>query len=70
MRTAACTTRSAVPAEDILIAEVDLVEVTAGRRLSDPAGHYNRPDVFRLSVDTRPQRALSIMVEDPRDLAD
>jgi nitrilase len=57
-------------AEDILIAEVDLAEVAAGRRLFDPAGHYNRPDVFRLSVDTRPQRASSIVVEDSRDLAD
>jgi nitrilase len=57
-------------AEGILIAEVDLTEVAAGRRLFDPVGHYNRPDVFRLSVDTRPQRAFTIVAEDPSDLAD
>jgi nitrilase len=55
--------------EDILTAEVDLAEVAVGRRLFDPAGHYHRPDVFRLSVDTRPQRAFSIVAEDPLGLA-
>lgn len=52
-------------AEDILTAEVDLAEVAVGRRLFDPVGHYNRPDVFRLSVDTRPQQAFSIVAEGP-----
>ena len=41
--------------EAILIAEIDLDRVHAARRLFDPTGHYNRPDVFRLSVDTRPR---------------
>jgi nitrilase len=56
-------------AEDILTAEVDLAEVAVGRRLFDPVGHYNRPDVFHLSVDTRPQRASSLAAEDPPGLA-
>jgi nitrilase len=56
-------------AEDILTAEVDLAEVAVGRRLFDPVGHYNRPDVFRLSVDTRPQQAFSIVAEGPPGLA-
>ena len=55
-------------AEDILTAEVDLAEVAVGRRLFDPVGHYNRPDVFRLSVDTRPQRPFSIVAEGPPGL--
>src|SRR5262245_13702159 len=38
--------------ETILIAEADLTEVRASRRLFDPTGHYNRPDVFQLTVDT------------------
>ena len=38
--------------EGILYAEVDLAEVHAARRLFDPVGHYHRPDVFRLGVDT------------------
>jgi nitrilase len=39
--------------EAVLTAEVDLRTVHASRRLFDPVGHYHRPDVFRLTVDTR-----------------
>ena len=42
-------------AEETLIAELDLASVGAARRLLDPVGHYNRPDVFRLHVDTSPR---------------
>ena len=41
--------------ETILTADIDLDAVRAARRLFDPVGHYNRPDVFRLTVDTRPR---------------
>jgi nitrilase len=41
--------------ETILIAEVDLDQVRAARRLFDPAGHYHRPDIFRLGVDVSPR---------------
>jgi len=41
--------------ETILYAEVDLSAVHSARRLFDPVGHYNRPDVFQLRVDTRPR---------------
>jgi nitrilase len=41
--------------EAILYAELDLAAVNAARRLFDPVGHYHRPDVFRLGVDTRPR---------------
>jgi nitrilase len=34
--------------EGILTAELDLGEVAQGRQLLDVAGHYGRPDVFRL----------------------
>jgi nitrilase len=53
--------------ERILTASVDLAEVKAGRRLFDPVGHYNRPDVFQLSVDTRPQRAVTIVADERVD---
>ena len=36
--------------EGILTAELDLGEVTAARQLLDVAGHYSRPDVFRLAT--------------------
>jgi nitrilase len=34
--------------EGILVADLDLGEVTQARQLLDVAGHYSRPDVFRL----------------------
>jgi nitrilase len=39
--------------ETILYADVDLAAVHSARRFFDPVGHYHRPDVFRLHVDTR-----------------
>ncbi|HEX2705754.1 MAG TPA: carbon-nitrogen hydrolase family protein [Candidatus Lustribacter sp.] len=51
--------------EGILTAEMDLDAVSAGRRLFDPVGHYHRPDVFHLSVDTRPRRAVTLITEEP-----
>jgi len=47
--------------ETILVAELDLARVHSGRRKFDPVGHYNRPDVFRLSVDTAPHPAVTQM---------
>ena len=44
--------------EGILSATLDLDAARARRRLFDPVGHYNRPDVFRLVVDDRPKPHL------------
>jgi nitrilase len=44
--------------EETLVADLDLREVTAQRRRMDPTGHYNRPDVFQLLVDTTARRAV------------
>jgi nitrilase len=44
--------------EETLIADLDLGSVASARRLIDPVGHYNRPDVFRLHVDTSPRPAV------------
>lgn len=41
--------------EAILTAELDLGEIARGKYDFDVAGHYARPDVFRLGVDERPQ---------------
>lgn len=41
--------------ETILYADLDLTAVRAARRLFDPVGHYHRPDIFRLTVDTNPR---------------
>jgi nitrilase len=44
--------------ETILYADIDSSTVRAARRYFDPVGHYHRPDVFQLSVDTRPRTAV------------
>lgn len=41
--------------ETILTAELDLGEIARGKYDFDVAGHYARPDVFRLCVDERPR---------------
>ena len=46
--------------EETLVADLDLGAVAAARRVFDPVGHYNRPDVFRLHVDTAPRPAVVI----------
>jgi len=49
--------------ETILTADIDLDAVHAARRMFDPVGHYNRPDIFRLTVDTR-RRVPIVLDED------
>jgi nitrilase len=44
--------------EETLIADLDMGEVQSARRFLDPVGHYHRPDVFRLYVDTSPRPAV------------
>lgn len=44
--------------EGILVAELDPAVVRAARREFDPVGHYARPDVFTLTVDTSPRPAV------------
>ena len=39
-------------------ADLDLGAALAWRRYMDPAGHYNRPDIFQLHVDTSPRSAF------------
>ena len=39
--------------EGVLVADADLALARACKVASDPAGHYSRPDLFRLEVDGR-----------------
>jgi nitrilase len=54
--------------ETILYAEADLASVHAARRFFDPVGHYSRPDIFQLHVDTRPR--VPVVRQDGDDPAD
>lgn len=44
--------------ENILV-EIDIEEVAISRRGFDVAGHYSRPDIFTLNVDTTAQTSIS-----------
>jgi hypothetical protein len=44
--------------EETLIADLDLQVVAMQRPHVDPTGDYNRPDIFRLVVDTTPLTAV------------
>jgi nitrilase len=46
--------------EGILYAEVDPRALSSSKWMLDVAGHYARPDVFSLSVDTRPRPMLTL----------
>ena len=45
--------------EETLIADLDLRTIATARRHMDPVGHYHRPDIFRLCVDTSPRPAVT-----------
>ena len=42
----------------ILYADIDIERVGAARRTLDSVGHYSRPDLFELHVNTAPQRGV------------
>lgn len=45
--------------QENIYVEIDLDEVAISRRGFDVAGHYSRPDIFTLNVDTKPQTSIS-----------
>ena len=49
----------------ILTAEIDPGDIVRAKFDFDVTGHYARPDVFRLEVDTRPHPPLSFTRNDP-----
>jgi nitrilase len=46
------------PEEGILYADIDLEEAVQAKLVHDFAGHYNRPDVFQLLLNTEAPRIL------------
>ncbi len=45
--------------EKIIYADIDLDEITREKLSLDTAGHYNRPDIFQLTVDDRPKEQVN-----------
>ncbi len=54
----------------ILTAEIDLAEIRRGKFDFDVTGHYMRPDVFRLAVNTAPQPAVTWAAQPEDDAKD
>ena len=50
--------------EGILYAEIDAGIAHRSRREFDPVGHYARPDVFNLTVDTRRKQPVTFQTAD------
>lgn len=46
--------------EGLISAEIDLDDIIKARYDLDPAGHYSRPDVFKLTVDERPRPPFGV----------
>ena len=44
----------------LLTAELDLSVIASAQMDFDPVGHYARPDVFSLKVNTAPQQAVQL----------
>lgn len=45
-------------AETVLVGDIDLDLITSAKHMVDAVGHYNRPDIFSLSVDRRSRAAI------------
>jgi nitrilase len=48
----------------VLVAEIDLADIPRGRFDFDVAGHYARPDVFKLTVNEVPLRPIATVREE------
>jgi len=51
--------------EGLLIAELDLQDITMAKCFADPVGHYARPDVTRLLLNTDPQPRTDVLLTEP-----
>jgi predicted amidohydrolase len=58
---------AAGPDEGLAFADIDLDAIAVAKSLCDIAGHYARPDVFRLEVNRRPRIPVSFTDHTPGD---
>ena len=52
-------------AEGLLYADIDLGAIAIAKSFADPAGHYSRPDVTRLLLNTSPVTPVEILNTEP-----
>jgi len=50
--------------DDLLFADLDLDRIAGEQQIMDVAGHYNRPDLFRLTVDHSPSPQVRFLGTD------
>jgi nitrilase len=53
--------------EAVLVADLELDQIVRGKFDLDVTGHYARPDIFRLMVNTNPQEPVSLWGDDAHD---
>lgn len=53
--------------EAVLVADIDPIDIMRGRYDLDVSGHYARPDVFTLTVDTRARQPVTTTTNDQGD---
>jgi len=51
----------------IVYFDIDVKQSAAAKRTLDVAGHYSRPDIFNLQINTQPQTSIAIL---PKTLCD
>jgi nitrilase len=59
-----------VDGETIVYADVDLVRISEEQQALDTAGHYHRPDVFRVTVDETPRPPINFTSEAASEVLD
>ncbi|KAF8216855.1 carbon-nitrogen hydrolase [Mycena galopus ATCC 62051] len=61
-------TQTAPPDQEIILyADIDLEATKMAKLVADPVGHYSRPDLLSLNVNTRPQPLVSYRPEGGQD---
>ena len=56
--------------EDMAIAEIDLSLIVRHKNLLDSVGHYSRPDILRLNIDSRPIQNMEEMYSESVDISE
>lgn len=51
------------PEEKLVVAEIDLGDITFNKVLVDSAGHYSRPEILQMTIDARPKTGLTVLTE-------